>query len=1063
MRVNRISIIIVAFVLFHGVAFGQVTTGTISGTVQDSTGAVVPGANVVVRNVDTGLTRTVVNDEAGRYRVAQLPLGNYEVEVAHAGFQTEVRRGIQLTVGREAVVNMALSVGAVTERVEVAAEAPLVDTTSASVAYLVDDKKIRDLPLNGRNYTQLALLQPGVSGVNLERRDNTSGNGGTMSVSGSRVKSHLFLIDGQNVNDSSGGTPGSAVGTNLGVDAIREFSVITNNYSAEYGLVIGGIFNVVTQSGTNVFHGSAFEYLRNAKLDAKNFFDPAKDPIPPFKRNQFGGSLGGPIRKDRTFFLGAYEGLRLRLSPTVVTPVPNARARLGFLPAPGGGERFVGVNPIIRARLEASPLPNSRDFGDGTGELIAAPLLPFRQDYMVGRLDHQISDNSSIFARYIHDYATAQGSQGVPIFRAQNETRLQYFMLNWTQILGANMVNDARAGVNRSFTFSGGINLTGIPDAELSWMAGAPSNPYWQSQGATWQISSPSMNFGGGGSGVGGSYGESPRTYATTLYEFSDNVSYMRGAHALKFGAAYRLYHFNPSHNTRPRAIFASLEDFLLGQANNLSVRRNFIAVSYRSSNVGWFIQDDVRLTRKLTVNLGLRHEFTTAYSEKWGRMANLRRLEDTAVTLGPAFEPSKTNFAPRVGLALDVFGDGRTSVRAGLGMFHEQPVPTITLIGVPSQIPFFPTYAVVRPSSPIVNIDALPPGGGLTPIMWEPNPSLPTKYQWSLNLQQQIAGGTTVSAAYIGTRDVHLVFRNPTNNFIPQILPDGKKFFPATGAQRPNPLFAPLNINFEWRGDSSYHALQLNLVRRFSRGLQYQAAYTWSRYIEISSGTWTFAKNASTGLRDPADPKADRGLSSNDVRNLFSSNVTYDLPFGANLTGVPGAVVKGWQINTVLRLNTGLPFNITNGFSRSRNGEPTGEADRPNLVPGASNNPTTGASIGCEGVPAGTKVGTPDRYFDPCAFELQDPGTYGNLGKGTVIGPGLVNVDLSLSKTFAISERSNLQFRAELFNLFNRPNFGEVSRTAFTGTTRRNGSAGRIVDTITTSRQIQFGLRLSF
>ncbi|OFW34677.1 MAG: hypothetical protein A3J28_03445 [Acidobacteria bacterium RIFCSPLOWO2_12_FULL_60_22] len=255
MRVNRISIIIVAFVLFHGVAFGQVTTGTISGTVQDSTGAVVPGANVVVRNVDTGLTRTVVNDEAGRYRVAQLPLGNYEVEVAHAGFQTEVRRGIQLTVGREAVVNMALSVGAVTERVEVAAEAPLVDTTSASVAYLVDDKKIRDLPLNGRNYTQLALLQPGVSGVNLERRDNTSGNGGTMSVSGSRVKSHLFLIDGQNVNDSSGGTPGSAVGTNLGVDAIREFSVITNNYSAEYGLVIGGIFNVVTQSGTNLFHG----------------------------------------------------------------------------------------------------------------------------------------------------------------------------------------------------------------------------------------------------------------------------------------------------------------------------------------------------------------------------------------------------------------------------------------------------------------------------------------------------------------------------------------------------------------------------------------------------------------------------------------------------------------------------------------------------------------------------------------------------------------------------------------------------------------------------------------
>jgi hypothetical protein len=469
-------------------------------------------------------------------------------------------------------------------------------------------------------------------------------------------------------------------------------------------------------------------------------------------------------------------------------------------------------------------------------------------------MDHQISDSSSIFARYIHDYATAQGAQGVPIFRAQNKTRFQYFTLNWTHILSPSMLNAARASVNRTFTLSEGINLSGIPEAGLSWMAGAPSNPYWQGQGHTWLIQSPNINYGQAGGGVGGSYNESPRLYATTVYEFADNVSYMRGAHSLKFGAAYSLYHFNPSHNSRPRANFASLEDFLLARASSLSVRREFIAVSYESSVVGWFIQDDVRLTPNLMLNLGLRHEFTTTYSEKWDRIANLRRLEDTDVTLGPAFEPSKTNFAPRVGLAWNVFGDGRTSVRAGVGMFHEQPVPTVLLIGVPSQIPFFPTYSVVRPPTPIVNIDALPPGGGLTPIMWEPKPKLPTKYQWSLNVQQQIAESTTVSAAYVGMRDVHLVFRNPTNNFIPEILSDGRKFFPATGARRVNPLFGPLNINFEWRGDSAYHALQMNLVRRFSRGLQFQAAYTWSRFIEISSGTWNFARN---GVSAPSSQPA--------------------------------------------------------------------------------------------------------------------------------------------------------------------------------------------------------------
>src|ERR1700682_2120458 len=439
--------------------WAQVSGGAISGSGLDASGSAIGNAKVKIMNVDTGLTREVVSDDAGRYVAPQLPVGNYSVEASQTGFQTEVRKGLELTVGRDLVVNLELTVGSINQQVEVTEAVPQVETTNASVAYLVDEKKIEDLPLNGRNYTQLATLQPGVSGFNLDRRDGVTGNGNGMSLSGTQTRQNLFLMDGQDLNDSSGGTPGSAAGTNLGIDAIREFTVITNHYNAEYGIVLGGIFNVVTRSGSNTFHGSAFEFLRNSALDAKNYFDLKTAPIPPFKRNQFGGSLGGPIKKDRTFFMGSYEALRMQVGLTLFNTVPNAAAHAGCLPysvispAPRptptasppqcanfpGLLGYVGVDPIIQARLNASPLPNSKDNGDGSGSLISGPVIPFREDYIVTRIDHQLSQNNSLFGRYIFDYSTGQGRQSVPIFGTLNESRYQYFTLNLTSLFRSNL------------------------------------------------------------------------------------------------------------------------------------------------------------------------------------------------------------------------------------------------------------------------------------------------------------------------------------------------------------------------------------------------------------------------------------------------------------------------------------------------------------------------------------------------------------------------------------------------------------------------------------------------
>ena len=460
---------LVLLFLVGGVVSAQVTTGIISGVVQDSSGAVVPHAMVTVRQSATALNRSTETDDEGRYRIPELPLGDYEVEASLSGFATETHKGVTLTVGRDAVVNITLTVGGASQSVSVTGEAPLVETTNASVSYLVDDTKMRELPLNGRDYTQLAVLQPGVIAQGMVRQDASTGKGTAMSISGAQTNQNVFLLDGQSVSDATGQTPGSAAGANLGIDAIQEFNVITTNYSAEFGLNVGAVLNVVTRSGTNNFHGSAFEFLRNSALDAKNYFDlPSPAPIPAFKRNQFGGTVGGPIISDKTFFFSSYEGLRQRQGVTLVAVVPDAMAHAGFLPT-AGVEQFVGVNPDMMSRLGSIPLPNGADVGDGTGKLTSSPILPAGEDYLLERIDHRFSNNDTIFARYVFDRSTADEQvENLPITRSHDLTQNQYFSLNWTTVISPDLVNVVRAGVNRSNDTVQGVNLTGIPDSQLT-------------------------------------------------------------------------------------------------------------------------------------------------------------------------------------------------------------------------------------------------------------------------------------------------------------------------------------------------------------------------------------------------------------------------------------------------------------------------------------------------------------------------------------------------------------------------------------------------------------------
>jgi hypothetical protein len=758
----------VSLLLFVPALLAQTNTAELAGLITDQSGGAIPKVSVMVTSAATGVKRTSNTDGQGGYRFLRLAPGNYDLVASIEGFRTERMHGIVLTVGQQATVNITLAVGAVAAETVVTASGLLLDMQSAALSDAMDPKAIRELPLNGRDFAQLALLEPGVAP---SRRSSDSGGPGTkLVINGNRPSQVSFILDGSDINDANNNTPGSAAGVLLGVDTLEEFRVNTNSYSSAYGRSAGGVISAVTKSGTNQLHGSVFEFVRNSSFDARNFFDSPAAPIPAFRRNQFGAEVDGPLIRNKTFFLGSFEGLRQRLGVTSRSVVPDANARLGIFP---NGSR-VPVNPAVPPYLDLVPLPNDRSFGDGTGEFVSAASQATSENFFVCRIDHRFSDKTSLFVRFTADDANVRVPDAIRLIQADSTSSNRFLTAEVTRILTQRLLNTSRFSFNRSDIESANTYLR-EPDPSLSFFPGRPLG----------QISVTGF-FSIGPSRFGPSYSRQ------SLFHFTDDLSWVRGRHSLKFGFDHRFYRLPTSRPQSPYGFyqFNGLTDFL--QARPASVELTLpdsnLDRNWRQSMTAAYVQDDFRLSRRLTLNLGLRYERVSVPEERDGLSANFRDvLRDASTTVGPMFtNPSNRNFAPRVGLAWDPLGDGKTSVRAGFGIFYD-PVWTDFYANAGNRLaPFYVLGSIRNPVFPRAETLVGNPAfvlGRQDVLVYDP--SNPYTMQYNFTVQRQIGASTAVTLSYAGQRGVHLVRFVDENQAIPQILADGRKFFPETSTPR--------------------------------------------------------------------------------------------------------------------------------------------------------------------------------------------------------------------------------------------------------------------------------------
>src|SRR5262245_12398648 len=918
-----------------GHALAQITAATMSGTVNDESAGVLPGVTIEVKNQETGLTRSVVTDGNGFFTIPGLPPGRYEVKASLTGFAAAKQSGIVLTVGQEAALSLVLRVSATAENVTVVGASPLVDTRSAAMSAVVTEKTISELPLNGRNYIDLALLQPGVANFSEKDSTSSSNRGTKLNINGMGYRSNSYLLDGANVRGYAGTATVSAAETTLGVETIREFRVVTNAYSADYGRAMGGVISLVTKSGTNECHGSAFEFARNSKFDARNFFD-GEDP-PPFKRNQFGAAGGGPIQHNKLFFFAGVERLQDDLGNTEITTVPNAAARAGA---------FGPVNPAILPYLSMYPLPNGRDLGNGTAEYRYESQSPTPQTFYQGRVDYNLTQNDSFFFRFTADGADQSVVQGLPQFGTNSESQNNALTVEYKRILTSAILNTARFSHSR-------LEFEQLPvgpsTPELAQIPGQDIIAVFSTAGLT---------------ALGGA-ATNPSTNNAYYWTYSDDLSYSRGRHFLKFGALIEHLRTNKltATNSRGTYTFPNLTRFLAASPSRfVGVIPGAELERVRPNTLfGLYAQDDYRITDRVTLNLGLRYEFYTMPRDANGFDSALQNLfTDTAFTVGGPFakNPSLHNIAPRLGFAWDMHGDGRASVRGGAGMYYDTDGPFNSAFGISNfSPPFASTTTINNPAFPQPALS----GGAITvsPRTLDYNIKQPYGVTYNASFQQELRGGLVGMVGYAGSSGRNLLTAIEGNPFVPQILPDGTEFFPA-GAPRRNPAWA--NIDYRTNGGKSqYHSLQAVVQKRFSHGYQFQVSYTLGKARDNTQAQLAAdANNSSVYPQDPYNRDDDWARTDFDIRHILTTNFVWELP-GQNKNWLIG----GWQLNGIVTSRSGVPFTpALGGTNWSRSGNTSGQ-DRPNLRPGVD--------------PDSLITGNPNQYFDPSGFELQPQGFLGN------------------------------------------------------------------------------------
>ncbi|HKG61275.1 MAG TPA: TonB-dependent receptor [Pyrinomonadaceae bacterium] len=1073
-----IFLMLVAALLATSTALGQ-STATVQGTVTDSKGAVLPNATVVVRNKNTATERTTQADTEGNYQVAALPVGVYQVEVRVQGFKTQIADQVTLEVAKTVVQNFQMDVGAISEQVLVSSDVPVIETSTTSVGTVINQRTVQEIPLNGRHFVDLGLLIPGsvMPPQNGFLTAPLRGQGSfAINTAGNREDTVNFMINGVNLNDMVQ----NQITFQPSINTVQEFKADNSTFSAEYGRNSGAIVNIATRSGANDYHGELFEFLRNDVFDARNYFERTSEPSP-FKRNQFGFNLGGPLNvphfgqggpvfgyqgKNKTFFFFSYEGLRQRQGLTLpASTVPTAAQRAGV------------TDPVIKALLPLIPLPNVGATGFG-----GAATAPVNIDQGTMDLQHNIGVNDRMHVYYAlqrdeRGEPTLQGNS-IPGFGDMRQSRRQIFTLNETHTFGPAVVNEARFGFNR-------IHIAFTPNAQLNPLDFGIKN------GVTEAIGLPQMAIGGTGLNFGGPTGF-PQGRSDTTYVVSDTLNYLRGNHSFKFGGEWRRFYNNNTGKDTGSFTFANMAAFLAGTANAFTVTLGDVSSAIAQGALGAFVQDNWKVRSNLTLELGFRYDWLMSPTERFDRFVDyvpeVNSLIQVNHGIAPVYHTNSRNFQPRLGFAWDPWKDGKTSIRGAYAILADQPITNL-VTGNAANPPFATSVALPANTTTQLFNATDPghavPGSNISPSSSDPEFDNAYIQSWNLNVQREVRQGLAVTVGYYGSKGTHLRLTRNLNQIFLNAALNPLRPFPVLSPSSPIGPGVPLqNITFrEGTGNSNYNALWVTAQKRMGKGLQFNASYTFSKSIDYNSQS-----SQGVTVQDSYNLRNDRGLSDFDVRHRFVISGLYELPFKGN------QFKEGWQLSFIEQSQGGNPVTLLAG-----NAGTLGSVAQGNLINGANANSFTGLatlrpdvtgpiSISPTAAPATSGIGV--QWFANSVCDPRPGGTcpsdavvilpvtgvgsgvnsrtiyhFGSMGRNVVIGPSFHNSDLSLIKRTKLTETQMIEFRWEVFDIFNHANFGQPGRTAqvgsqtfgvITNTRFATGDSG-------SSRQMQFALKYKF
>jgi len=1058
-------------------ARAQETTGSIRGTILDASGGTVSGATVSATQIETGLARSSSTDSTGTFLILALPVGHYRVEADAKGFRKFVQEGVKLDVNQTATLTLRLAIGATTELVEIREDAPLIESANTSLGKTVQEREILDLPLNGRNFTQLGVLQTGVVPITpgLAAAGGSLREGQAYAVNGQRPESNNFLIDGA---DNFNGVDGGYVMA-LPVDAISEFRILTHTANAEFGHSTGSTTNVITRSGTNRYHGALWEFIRNDIFDSKSFF--AQD-VEPLKRNQFGGTFGGPIKRDKTFFFLYYEGLRNRQGETTLATVPSIAERggdfselcpMGFdasgvchapdpshqiynvfapSPQPIPFNQLPFINSISQNILAFYPMPNQ-----GNNTFVTTQSKPQNDDQFGVRFDHYLTAKDILNFRYsfnqgnVTDPLSTAGAN-VPGFPVGEDQRAQNFVATETHTFSPSLVALARFSFLRNkFLFDQHLNHTDLGSLGFTYSPSldvASGPPFIQVAG-----------FASVGNPISG-----PRNSYQNTFDLNGSLTWIHGRHELKFGGGWGHDQINVLQGIATNGFFVFVNapltnpfaSFLIGQPIFFLQGSGDFARGLRGNNINAYAQDTFKISSRFTLNFGLRYEIPFPYTEIHDRQnlfepgiqsvvfptapAGLLYPGDPGVPRG-LIQTEKKAFAPRVGFAWDPTGSGKWRVTSSYGIFYD---PFYTGQGGPLQDPisappYLQTAQISVPNFEDPYAGLPPPVNGFTQpmtlLVLNKDLKLPYAQDWNVNLQRAFGNDWLFEVGYIGTKGTHLprfIEGNPTT-FEPGDTPltdaDRRRLYSGCTRTDTNPCTFSSVGEIAGITNSSYNALQMSMKKRFSHGLSFLGSYTYSKTIDdVSSFNITGSASQSTAgendlAQNPFDLGLERGRSMFDARHRFVISYQWNLPFFEKAEGWKRFVLGGWQVNGITTFMTGTPFTVYDSAGVSLQGgapEISGfPSDRPDVI----GDFTKGT---CSN---GANAGTPSCWVSPSGFQRLDPGTqlgeFGNAGRNIAQGPGFQQWDFSALKNFRVTESKTIQFRGELFNLFNHANFG--------------------------------------